>query len=82
MVPGAAWVSPLRSRLSRLKKLSGKSLSAIGPRTMDARIVMAIPAPAHRVFDIVGSQKRRPVPAGVLAALDALLSVKRRSEPD
>jgi hypothetical protein len=24
--------------LSRLKKLSGKSLSAIGPRTMDARI--------------------------------------------
>lgn len=29
------------------------------------RIVMAIPAPAHRVFDIVGPQKRRPVPAGV-----------------
>ena len=30
------------------------------------RIVMAIPAPAHRVFDIVGPQKRRPVLAGVL----------------
>ena len=67
---GAAWVSPLRSRLSRLKKLSGKSLSAIGPRTMDARIVMAIPAPAHRVFDIVGPQKRRPVPAGVLGGFN------------
>ncbi len=53
MVPGAAWVSRTRSRLSRLKKLSGKFLSAIGPRTMDARIVMVIPAPAHRVFDIV-----------------------------
>ena len=27
MVPGAAWVSPLRSRLSRLKKLSATALS-------------------------------------------------------
>ena len=33
------------------------------------RIVMAIPAPAHRVFDIVGPQKRRPVPAGVYLSI-------------
>jgi len=37
---------------------------------MDARIVMAISAPAHRVFDIVGPQKRRPVPAGVLGGFN------------
>ena len=32
-------------------------------------IVMAIAAPAHRMFNVVGPQKCGPIPAGVLRAL-------------
>ncbi len=32
-------------------------------------IVMTITPPAHRMLDVVGSQKRRPIPAGVLRPL-------------
>lgn len=42
-------------------------------------IVMAVPSAAHGVLKIVGPQEGCPVDAGELAALDALLRVKRRS---
>ena len=45
-------------------------------------IVVAVPAPAHRMFQIVGLQERGPIPAGELRALDALLFVKRQYGSD
>lgn len=40
---------------------------------------MTVTAMAYRVFKIVVLQERRPVHAGELRPLDALLFVKRRS---
>ena len=45
-------------------------------------VVMAVPAMAHAGFQIVLAKKCLPLTAGELRSLDALLSVKQRSEPD
>jgi len=36
---------------------------------LSVRVIIAVPTAAHRVLQVVGSQERRPVHAGELAAL-------------
>ncbi len=51
-------------------------------RTLDDDVVAPSPLAIHADFDLSGGQHLDEVGRGQLTALDALLSVKRRSEPD
>ncbi len=52
------------------------------PQTLDHAVINPAAFAVHANLDLRIAQYVDPVAAGKLAALDALLSVKRRSEPD
>ena len=52
------------------------------PEPFDEDVVQIATPTIHRYFDLGIGQRRDPVSTRVLAALDALLSVKPRFEPD
>jgi hypothetical protein len=55
--------------LQQLEEALGQSMSAIGPRTMDLRVIMSVPSSAHACIQIVLTQKRLPRAAGELRTL-------------
>lgn len=52
------------------------------PQPFDADVVEVAAPPIHRDARACRGQRRDPRRSGELRSLDALLSVKRRSEPD